>query len=87
MAKKKTEKGDGDKTHKPSWRERYASMEEIEQFLSDHLYLRRNLVKGCVECRVPADDPFEAARIASPVLAGTTDDGWQRLTDYEVNSL
>jgi hypothetical protein len=54
MAKKKNTKK-GDDAHKKSWRERYASMAEIEQFLSDHMFLRRNLVKGCVECRVPSD--------------------------------
>ena len=73
MAKKKNAKK-GDDAHKKSWRERYASMAEIEQFLSDHMFLRRNLVKGCVECRVPSDYGQE----------GT---GWERLSDYRVNSL
>ena len=72
MAKKNSKKGDD--AHKKSWRERYASMAEIEQFLSDHMFLRRNLVKGCVECRVPSDYGQE----------GT---GWERLSDYRVNSL
>ena len=40
------QKGGEQKAHKPNWRERYATMAEIEQFLSDHLFLRRNVVRG-----------------------------------------
>jgi len=41
----------GDNAHKPNWRERYATMAEIEQFLSDHLYLRRNALQR--DARLP----------------------------------
>ena len=44
--KGKRGKNEGDNAHKPNWRERYATMAEIEQFLSDHLYLRHNVVRG-----------------------------------------
>ena len=37
-----------DKEHKKNWREEYATMEEIKAFLSDHVYLRYNMVNQTV---------------------------------------
>jgi len=92
--KGKRGKNEGDNAHKPNWRERYATMAEIEQFLSDHLYLRRNVVRGCVECRVPEGDAFAECNLhspftthPSPLTTHPSPDSWQRLTDYQVNSL
>ena len=42
MAKKKAT---DNKEHKKNWREVNATPEEIKAFLSDHVYLRYNLVK------------------------------------------
>ena len=88
MAKNKkdsaaTEKG-GEKEHKKNWREVYATVEDIKTFLSDHIYLRHNVITGRIECRVPTKDlwelgtdPFEAAQV----------DKWQPISDRIVNSL
>ena len=88
MAKNKkdsaaTEKG-GEKEHKKNWREVYATVEDIKTYLSDHIYLRHNVITGRIECRVPTKDlwelgtdPFETAQV----------DKWQPISDRIVNSL
>ena len=88
MAKNKkdsaaTEKS-GEKEHKKNWREVYATVEDIKTYLSDHIYLRHNVITGRIECRVPTKDlwelgtdPFEAAQV----------DKWQPISDRIVNSL
>jgi len=48
----------GGKEHKPNWREVYASVEDIQAFLSDNIFLRHNVITGPVECRIPSADPF-----------------------------
>ena len=45
------------KEHKQPWLEKYASPEEIEDFLKDHIHLRRNAV------RVPARWPWRRKTI------------------------
>jgi len=82
--RKKSDKGDGEKEHKKNWREVYATVEDIKTFLSDHIYLRHNVITGRIECRVPTKDlwelgtdPFEAAQV----------DKWQPISDRIVNSL
>ena len=72
--RKAAESGGGEKEHKPNWRETYATVGEIKQFLSDHIYLRQNVVTGRTECRVPADYDTDG-----------TD--WQPISDRAVNSL
>ena len=42
--KKQSAENASSKEHKKNWREVYATPEEIEMFLKDHNYLRRNLV-------------------------------------------
>ena len=88
MAKNKkdsaaTEKS-GEKEHKKNWREVYATVEDIKTYLSDHNYLRHNVITGRIECRVPTKDlwelgtdPFETAQV----------DKWQPISDRIVNSL
>ena len=88
MAKNKkdsaaTEKS-GEKEHKKNWREVYATVEDIKTYLSDHIYLRHNVITGRIECRVPTKDlwelgtdPFETAQV----------DKWQPISDRIVNSL
>ena len=82
--RKKSAKDDDEKEHKKNWREVYASVEDIKTFLSDHIYLRHNVITGRIECRVPTKDlwelgtdPFEAAQV----------DKWQPISDRIVNSL
>jgi hypothetical protein len=69
------------KEHKQHWREVYASVEEIQQFLSDRIYLRHNVITGRVEYRVPEADQFAAD--SGLVASGE----WQPVSDRVVNSL
>ena len=75
-------KADSEKEHKKNWREVYATVEDIKTYLSDHIYLRHNVITGRIECRVPTKDlwelgtdPFEAAQV----------DKWQPISDRIVN--
>ena len=36
----KNPKADGEKEHKKNWREEYATVEEIKDFLRSHVFLR-----------------------------------------------
>ena len=78
---KKKPKAEGDDGHKKNWREVYASMEDIQQFLSDRIYLRHNVITGRVEFRVPEADQFTAGS-GLPVSGE-----WQPVSDRVVNSL
>ena len=69
------------KEHKKHWSEVYASVEEIQQFLSDRIYLRHNVITGRVEYRVPEADQFAAD--SGLVASGE----WQPASDRVVNSL
>ena len=76
--KKKKSAADGDcgqKEHKKNWRETYATPAEIETFLKDNIYLRRNLVTMRTEWREPSS--YESDGTAS----------WQPICDWKVNSL
>ena len=59
MAKKeKTEAPQ--KEHKKNWREVYASVEDIERYLSDHVQLRKNVISCRVECHLLNRNPWES---------------------------
>ena len=82
--KKKTKGGDGkEKEHKPNWRETYATVAEIKQFLSDHVYLRYNMVKHRLEARLPPEDEF----CSNSELAQFVSDDWQPMSDRLKNTL
>ena len=74
----------GEKEHKKNWREVYASVEDIKTFLSNHIYLRHNVITGRIECRVPAKDLFEPG--IDPFETKQVDK-WQPISDRIVNSL
>ena len=42
------------KEHEKPWRETYATVEEIKDYLRNHIYLRFNTVKHQVEARLPS---------------------------------
>ena len=71
--KRKSEPTDK-KEHAKNWREVYASVEEIQAFLSDNIYLRHNVITSRVECRIPSNYEFDGA-------------DWQPIADRVVNSL
>ena len=70
------------KEHKPNWREVYATVEDIKAFLSDHIYLRHNVITRRAECRIPQADYFAAGW-----SEGQCTDHWQPISDRVVNSL
>ena len=57
---KKKPKAEGDDGHKKNWREVYASVEDIQQFLSDHLMLRYNVITRRVECHLLNRSPWDS---------------------------
>ena len=67
--------GGGQKGHKKPWQEECATPEEIEQFLNDRVYLRRNVVTMRTEWRAPSSYRDD----------GTED--WQPMSDWKMNSL
>ena len=76
--RKKKSAADGDggqKEHKPNWRETYATPADIELFLKDHIYLRRNLVTMRTEWREPSSYESDGTEL------------WQPISDWKVNSL
>ena len=71
---KKQKKDKEQKEHKKPWREVYATVEDIQNFLMDRVLLRHNVITRRVECREPSGD----------VTDGTP---WQPISDRIVNSL
>ena len=80
--KKKTANGQEAKEHKQNWREYMATVEDIEQFLSDHILLRHNVLTGRVECRIPESDLF-----ADWIAEGLPTNRWIDISDRIVNTL
>ena len=72
--KRKQKAAEGNKERKANWKEYTASVEDIKAFLSDHVYLRHNVITRRVECRLPSNYERDG-----------TD--WQPVTDRIVNSL
>ena len=77
--KKKAAEDGEPKEHRKSWREDYATVEDIKTFLGGRLYLRHNVVTGRVECKIPEADTFSGSRLAAA--------DWQPVNDRIVNSL
>ena len=73
----------GDAPHKKNWQETYASVGEIKQFLSDHIYLRYNTVKHRLEARLPAEDAF----CSNNELSQFVSDDFQPMSDRLKNTL
>ena len=79
--KRPTEKGDAQ--HKKNWREEYASVTDIETFLSDRIMLRYNVITHRVECRQVERSQWERhGRERAPATGE-----WQPVNDRIVNSL
>ena len=82
--RKKSDEGSGEpKEHKKNWREVNATPEEIKAFLSDHVYLRYNMVKYRLEARLPTGDPFWQGRELEQFVS----DDWQPMSDRLRNTL
>jgi hypothetical protein len=72
------------KEHKQPWQEKYASPEEIEDFLKDHIHLRRNVVTLRTEYRDPSE--WKEERGEWKDFAPATD-RWQPMSDWKLNTL
>lgn len=70
------------KKHKKNWREEYASVEEIETFLSDRIMLRYNVVTRRVEYRLVERSVWDAKH---GQVHGSRQ--WENISDRIVNSL
>lgn len=46
------------KERKANWKETYASVEDIQRYLEDHVVLRHNVVTGKTEYRLPGSDDY-----------------------------
>jgi len=68
----------GESEHKKPWREVYATVEDIQNFLMDRVLLRHNVITKRVEWR----DPRDPSR--PPLFRGGD---WQPISDRVVNSL
>ena len=66
------------KEHKKPWREVYATVEDIQNFLMDRVLLRHNVITKRVEWR----DPQDPSR--PPLFRGGY---WTPISDRVVNSL
>ncbi len=73
--KKGKEKSEESREHKKSWQEVYATVEEIQQFLSERVMLRYNVVTRRVECHEVSD------------FGHPTAEGYENISDRLVNSL
>ena len=88
---KKKKKKKGPKEHKPSWQEKYASPEEIEQMLSSRVLLRYNEVRHRTEVHWLSEGPVigedEQGLLTIFGGDGGVTDGYENLTEYDVNTL
>ena len=79
------------KEHKPSWQEKYASPEEIEQMLSSRVLLRYNEVRHRTEVHWLSQGPViredEQGLLTIFGGDGGVTDGYENLTDRDVNTL
>lgn len=64
--KKKKKAEEGEKEHKPNWRETHASKQDITEFLNGVILLRHNVITDKAEFRVPDSDEFEALGMTYP---------------------
>ena len=71
---KKKKAAVADKEHKKPWREEYAGVSDIQDFLLGRILLRRNALTGLVESRWPAEFPGETT-------------AWEPLSSVTVNTL
>ena len=97
--KKTPAEGGEAKEHKKNWREGYASVEDIQAFLSGHIMLRYNVITRRVECHLLEGSPWdsydgspESAMELLMAMADQTPGGekpmlWRPITDRIVNSL
>ena len=98
--KKTPAEGGEAKEHKKNWREVYASVEDIQAFLSDEIMLRYNVITRRVECHLLEGSPWdsydgspESAMELLMAMAGDQTPGgetpmlWRPITDRIVNSL
>ncbi len=89
--KRKRKSAEGDGGHKENWKNVYASVEDIQLFLSERIFLRHNVITRRVECRIPERDLFgkppDDPSFGNTDSGDLSDKGWQPVTDRIVNTL
>ncbi len=100
--KRKRKKGaDGaPKEHKKPWKEEYATVDDIQNFLMDRVLLRHNVITKRAECRAPSVPPRSALPLCSAKnwrddtaldgcspCGGRPEEDWAPISDRIVNSL
>ena len=79
------------KEHKPSWQAKYATPEEIQQMLSQRVLLRYNEVRHRTEVHWLSQGPVigedEQGLLTIFGGDGGVTDGYENLTEYDVNTL
>ena len=90
-------RGGESRERKPNWKEYTATVEDIEDFLRDHVYLRHNVVTKRVEYRMPDGAPLSSPEgdtidyggtIEAPLGAvGGARAAWAPISDRIVNTL
>ena len=65
----------GERGHKQPWQQKYATPDEIEAFLNDRIYLRRNVVTLRTEWREPSSYESDGTK------------NWQPMSDWKLNTL
>ena len=100
--KRKRKKGaDGaPKEHKKPWKEEYATVDDIQNFLMDRVLLRHNVITKRAECRAPLVPPRSALPLCSAKnwrddtaldgcspCGGRPEEDWAPISDRIVNSL
>ena len=90
--KKKTTKKGEVRERKANWQEVYASVEDIQRFLSERVFLRHNVVTGRVEChRLTTGDSIGVGEDGKLCIVkgspATTGPYWEVISDRLLNSL
>ncbi len=97
---KKQKKDKEQKEHKKPWKEEYATVDDIQNFLMDRVLLRHNVITKRAECRAPSVPPRSALPLCSAKnwrddtaldgcspCGGRPEEDWAPISDRIVNSL
>ena len=87
---KKQKKDKEQKEHKKPWKEEYATVDDIQNFLMDRVLLRHNVITKRAECRAPSVPPNwrdDTAPDGCSPCGGRPEEDWAPISDRIVNSL
>ena len=90
MRMKERKKSEEKKEHKKPWKEEYATVDDIQNFLMDRVLLRHNVITKRAECRAPSVPPNwrdDTALDGCSPCGGRPEEDWAPISDRIVNSL